>query len=331
MTQPPTAAAIPLRRRLLLSSDYDDTLFGSRSDPRHTDASEAFARVFPRLRHPSCGSPARLAINTGRTLSLFAAHPDAEQRLNALGLEPDVLIAGVGTRVYWKRQGAWVEDTAWTAAVGEGWTPHLARSAVERALAASAALREARFQREEELHDHKLTVSFEGDDEAAAKLCAEITKLFAEVGASREPPRLVTGPCGGGGGSRGRRRYIDVLPAPAGKGNAMLFVAQALGYEKHEVATAGDSHNDLCMLRHGHQARAILVGNGHPDVRSALSSSSLSHVWLAPEGCVGAAAVLKGLTCAGGDGDDDAGWVAAEAVEVAFRGLAAAASEIGGA
>lgn len=319
--------------RLLLVSDYDDTLFGSRADPRHTNASAAFASAFAELRRrrqgpplPEPGSPpVRLAINTGRTLPLFADHPDAELRMAALGLRPDVLIAGVGTRVYWRRRrrrhdgegegegggvdsdaaGAaadadddeafsWVEDAAWTEAVGSGWVPELARAAVEGALAAlPAPLRgDARLQRDEELHAHKLTVSFRGEKPDAETLCAEIARRFAELGAAREPPRLVTGPCGDNSSSAGRR-YVDVLPASSGKGNAMLFVANALGYGANEVVSAGDSHNDLCMLRHPHQRRAIVVGNAHPELRAALSG--VRHAWLAPEDCVGAAAVLRGM------------------------------------
>jgi hydroxymethylpyrimidine pyrophosphatase-like HAD family hydrolase len=374
MAMPPLPPPpIPLRQRLLLSSDFDDTLVGNRADPRHSAGSAAFAAAFTRLRHPGCGTPARLAINTGRTLPLFAGHPDAELRLEALGLRPDVLIAGVGTRVYWRRgrgrgrregggaeahearggeeagggaeerappppplllraraprddgtggQGEeerggrgprWVEDAAWTAAVGEGWDARAARRAVEDALASRpGGMAAARFQRDEELHAHKLTVSFEGGRGAADAFRAAVVERFAATGASREPPRLVAGPTASSGG---RRWYADVLPRAAGKGNALRFVAGAMRYGADEIASAGDSHNDECMLALFDQRRAIVVGNAHAELRASLGR--LPHVWCAPEDCVGAAAVLRGLACAGGGGE---GWVEAAALDGAGGG-----------
>jgi hypothetical protein len=49
----------------------------------------------------ACPSPP--AINTGRTLPLFEAAVKAK---GSIIPAPDVLIAGVGTRIYWAQQGA---------------------------------------------------------------------------------------------------------------------------------------------------------------------------------------------------------------------------------
>jgi len=372
-------APIPLRRRLLLSSDFDDTLVGARDDARHTAAAAAFAAVFPRLRAP-CGSGAALVINTGRTLPLFEGHRDAEARLDALGLRPVALVAGVGTRVYWPRRervggaemggggsgggglGAaaaapataepatdaaaapssrWVEDAEWTAAVGAGWQPRAARRAVERALAAAPARANACLRPERELHAHKLTVTLTATRAGAEALCAEIARLSREEHASEEAggsgsaaaaaawaaPRFVTGfsagaadddddaaaagnpgaSVGAGAGEgEGEGVYVvDVLPAGAGKCNAMVYVARQLGYVAGELASAGDGHNDETMLSLPAQRRAILVGNAPAGLRARLGT--LAHVWAAaPGGTVGAASVLAGLSAGGEEGDD--GW-----------------------
>jgi len=44
-------------------------------------------------------------------------------------------------------------------------------------------------------------------------------------------------------------RFIDVLPAAAGKGSAMRYVQQVLGYDDSSTVAAGDANNDLLMLQ----------------------------------------------------------------------------------
>lgn len=60
---------------------------------------------------------------------------------------------------------------------------------------------------------------------------------------------------------------IDVTPAGYGKGSAALILAKALGIGVDEVATFGDSENDLSML--SAVPNSVAVANGSPEVKAA--------------------------------------------------------------
>lgn len=60
---------------------------------------------------------------------------------------------------------------------------------------------------------------------------------------------------------------IDVTPAGYGKGSAAVILAQALGIGIDEVATFGDSENDLSMLRA--VPNSVAVANGSPEAKAA--------------------------------------------------------------
>jgi sucrose-phosphate synthase len=72
-------------------------------------------------------------------------------------------------------------------------------------------------------------------------------------------------------------RYLDVLPKRASKGTAVEFVGQRLGLAKNRVFVAGDSGNDIEMLRT--MPHSIIVAN----FRDGLGShEALSHCFIAP-------------------------------------------------
>ena len=59
-------------------------------------------------------------------------------------------------------------------------------------------------------------------------------------------------------------RYLDVLPRRAGKGEALRWRADDLGIPLHSTFAAGDSGNDLDMLRAA--GTGIVVGNHDPEI-----------------------------------------------------------------
>jgi hydroxymethylpyrimidine pyrophosphatase-like HAD family hydrolase len=44
-------------------------------------------------------------------------------------------------------------------------------------------------------------------------------------------------------------QFIDLLPRNAGKGSAMRYMQQQLGFEDAATVAAGDANNDLLMLQ----------------------------------------------------------------------------------
>jgi sucrose-6-phosphatase len=64
------------------------------------------------------------------------------------------------------------------------------------------------------------------------------------------------------------RRFLDVVPGCAGKGNALAWLCARLGIALTEVLVAGDTGNDLAMFRLP-GVRGIIVGNGLPELHRA--------------------------------------------------------------
>lgn len=62
-------------------------------------------------------------------------------------------------------------------------------------------------------------------------------------------------------------RIIDILPAGWSKGTAALALAEELGVEPDEVATFGDSENDLAMIEA--VPNSVAVANASPEVKAA--------------------------------------------------------------
>lgn len=60
-------------------------------------------------------------------------------------------------------------------------------------------------------------------------------------------------------------QFIDLLPAQAGKGKAMLHMQQKLGFADASTVVAGDADNDMLMLQEA--PRSILVGNASPELK----------------------------------------------------------------
>ncbi|MGW1376275.1 trehalose-6-phosphate synthase [Streptomyces sp. NPDC002446] len=63
-------------------------------------------------------------------------------------------------------------------------------------------------------------------------------------------------------------RYFDVLPAPAGKGNALALLARRNGWPMDAVLVAGDSVNDLSLFQVG--AHGVLMSNAEPALREGI-------------------------------------------------------------
>ncbi len=81
---------------------------------------------------------------------------------------------------------------------------------------------------------------------------------------------------------------FDVIPDGAGKGEATLFLADALGVGRDRVVVAGDSANDLAMFEVAE--KGVVVGNARAELRERVDRRK---VWFATE--PRARGVLEGL------------------------------------
>ncbi|KAF6261087.1 sucrose-6F-phosphate phosphohydrolase-domain-containing protein [Scenedesmus sp. NREL 46B-D3] len=253
---PATAVGVRLSRPLLLVSDLDDTLLPCKlpQQPQHEQAAAAFKEVWNRSR--SLGMSCKFVINTGRTLPLFEeAWAGQGARLMP---QPDAVVTGVGTRIHLNTAQGWQEDAAWTARMNEGWDSAAAKAAmdavVKRFGASSVVYREA-----VEMHEHKLTVLYKAD--LQLQLLPLLQQRLQQAGLQA----IVIE-----GNSAGPWRFIDLLPQHAGKGSAMLHVMHRYSFDAASTVAAGDSANDLLMLKQA--ALSIIVGNSAPEVKAWAAS-----------------------------------------------------------
>ena len=233
-------------RRLLLS-DIDNTLTGCPT------GAHRLARYL--ARHLAT---TRFGVATGRSLV------EARRLLLEWGLpEPDVIVASVGTEIYWRDGNDFVCDAAFGDTIGSGWSASAIEAALEnvRDLAPQPAIEQRAFKR-----------SYFAERPGIA---AEVERALADADLAA---RVV----------HSHGRLLDVLPVRAGKGNAMLHVSRVLGLPCERVVAAGDSGNDADMLTAC--PGAVLVANYDTDLSEV---ALLDHVYRARR--PHAAGVLEGL------------------------------------
>ncbi|MEB3328217.1 MAG: HAD family hydrolase [Candidatus Sericytochromatia bacterium] len=207
------------------------------------------------------GRPAdtALAYVTGRT------YPSAAGLVRAEGLPwPDVWATGLGSEVRWG-PAAWV-DRAWRRRVGR----HFSSGRVRRLLAESPGLA---LQPPEALHRFKVSCWV-----PQANPEHHLARVSASLRRSRIRARLVLS----------SSRDLDVIPAAAGKGRALEWIASRLGVKSAATFACGDSCNDLDMLLAA--GMAAVVSNAEP----ALAAQLPPDVYRASAPC--AVGALEGLS-----------------------------------
>jgi sucrose-phosphate synthase len=222
------AAALPMPferttpARQLLVSDIDGTLLGSETG---LDAFRTWHGREPDL---------AFAVATGR--SFHSALSILAQQKAPL---PQIVIASVGSEIYHRRPGGIYErDADWDRVIASGWD----RDAIHDLIAREASLMP---QSQLEQRRFKLSYMVKDDPDAAER-------LRALVDANGLACTII----------HSHGRYLDVLPFAASKGTAVEHVRQHLGMHARDVIVAGDSGNDIEMLRSA--PNAIIVGN-HSD------------------------------------------------------------------
>ncbi len=92
------------------------------------------------------------------------------------------------------------------------------------------------------------------------------------------------------------QKYLDILPAEAGKGKAIQYVKQHLGLTPTQVIVAGDSGNDNSMFEHGFQG--IVVANAQPELKEWVAQLVDQPIYITQQPA--AAGVQEGLRYFGG-------------------------------
>ena len=215
----------------LLVSDIDGTLIGC------ADSVDAFC-----LWHEA-HSDVAFAVATGRSFHSAMAVLAQQQ-----APRPEIMITSVGSEIYYRdpRGGTYSRDTDWDAIIAAGW---------DRASIAAIVRHEGGLTQQALLEQRRFKLSYFANCDPGA--ATRIKTLLERHGHSCSIIQ-----------SHGR--YLDILPLGASKGTAVEHVRRRLGLKPRQVYVAGDSGNDIEMLRAC--PHAIIVGNysddlaAHPDL-----------------------------------------------------------------
>jgi sucrose-phosphate synthase len=179
-----------------------------------------------------------LGIATGRridtALSLLRKH----------GIpRPDVLISSLGTRIHYGP--ALDEDTYWAANIDHNWSP-------QRILRELEDLPGMMLQPKVEQTPFKISYYYDaGQAPAVDEIVMRLHKqdLTANVILASD-------------------QYLDILPSPSSKGQALRYVSQRLEFPLEQTLVAGGSGADEDMMRGN--TLAVIVANRHHEELSEL-------------------------------------------------------------
>lgn len=222
----------------LLISDIDNTLVGSKG------AHEEFCRWLARQSGMTFG------IASGR--SFHSAMMVLEQEGSP---RPEVMITSVGSEIYHLTADSttYREDTEWSRVINVDWDAEAVVEVLssEPDVHPQAALEQRKF---------KVSYLTDGDMDLEQRLREKLEAAGLQCSIAH---------------SHGR--YLDILPARASKGTAVTYVRNKFGMSESQVFVAGDSGNDVDMLRTSPQA--IIVANysdglvNRPDLAHAYRAS----------------------------------------------------------
>ncbi|MCJ2015129.1 HAD-IIB family hydrolase [Methylobacterium sp. J-076] len=192
---------------------------------------------------------AALAFGVATGRSFHSAMAVLDQQASP---RPQVMITSVGSEIYHLDASGvtYSADAVWRETIAAGWE----RDPVRRALSGIPGLAP-----QGPLEQRALKLSYFGDAAAAVR----VRERLADAGL---PARVI----------HSHGRYLDVLPEGASKGTAVDHVRARYGLPERAVFVAGDSGNDVEMLRA--RVQAIIVANYSDDLAS---NAALQHSYVA--------------------------------------------------
>lgn len=258
----------------LLCTDLDRTLIPNGSAAESPGARARFANL---VRHPHVA----LAYVSGRNLTQM------EEAIGAYQLPvPNFAITDVGSSIHEHQHTGWQSWCAWDAHIGLNW----AGVSAEHMVHLLADFAELRLQEPEKQAQYKLSfyaplnIDTEPLLEAIRHRLVQHDVQANVIWSVDEETQL---------------GLLDLLPARAGKRQAIEFLMQARGFSREQVVFAGDSGNDLDVLLS--DLPAVLVANAHPQVKAQSVSNPSSSLYLAQGGFLGmngnySAGILEGIS-----------------------------------
>jgi HAD superfamily hydrolase (TIGR01484 family) len=226
--------------RLLLCTDLDRTVLPNGPQPESDAARRRFAALATR-------PEVTLVYVTGRDRQLVS-----KAMANYSLPRPDYVIGDVGTTIYEVRPNDWHPWPEWQQKIAPDWAG-LGRSDLGKLLLDIVDLSQQESAKQN-LHKLSFYVPLYADTDT---LSHDIRQRLEACGVRASLVWCIDEPRGIG--------LLDVLPAGAGKKNAISFLMQRNDFALADTVFAGDSGNDLPVLVS--EIPAVLVANASPEVR----------------------------------------------------------------
>lgn len=239
--------------KFLFVSDLDNTLVGD---------DKALAELNRQLSQHRREHGTKIVYATGRSPNLYR-QLQTEKHL----LEPDALIAAVGTEIY--LNGSDTPDAAWSERLSQGWDRDLV-------VATTARFPDLVFQPDSEQRPFK--VSFFLTESLAVEVLPQLQSLLQQ---SLDVKLIYS-----------TGKDLDILPRHSDKGQAMQFLRQKWGIEPEQTVVCGDSGNDIALFAVGEE-RGIIVGNASSELLKWHNANPAAYHYLAKANCAGG--ILEGL------------------------------------
>jgi len=241
MTESITKNADPeISKRLLLCTDLDRTLIPNGDQPESDHAREYFWKL-------SEHSQVTLVYVTGRHQQLV------EQAVTEYDLpQADFVIADVGSSLYRITSTGWQYQTDWDEAISQDWQGN-STTELQNCL---FDFKELELQEASKQNTHKLSYYIRLNSDHKTVI-SKIKQRLHQQGIASSLIWSVDRPANIG--------LLDILPASAGKCQAIEFLMKKLNYNYSETVFAGDSGNDICVLSSA--VPSVLVANADAEVR----------------------------------------------------------------
>ncbi|WP_432813433.1 sucrose-phosphate phosphatase [Pantanalinema sp. GBBB05] len=237
--------------KLLLVTDLDNTLVGD---------DDALNRLNAWFKEHRQTYDSKLVYATGRSLKSY-------QRLltHTSLLEPDGLIASVGTEIYYPGNQL---DQAWSNP-SSGW---------DRARIAAIAQQFSQLIPQPETEQRPFKLSFALTPENSLILSELQAQLIAE---GMEAEIIYS-----------NDHDLDIVRCKANKGSALTYICSRLGFTAEQTIVCGDSGNDISLFTAN--TRGIIVGNARKELRQWHQAHLEGDRYLAQAQY--AAGIMEGLT-----------------------------------
>lgn len=265
-------------KRLLLCTDLDRTLLPNGAQPESPQARDYF-------RHLTQHNNVTLVYVTGRHRELV------EEAIQTYDIPlADFVISDVGTCIHDCRGEDWQLWPEWEQHIDPDWAGKQYNELHEMLV----GIPFLKLQETSKQNKHKLSYYLPLDADQH-HISRDIHKRLNSNGIQANLVWSIDEPAA--------VMLLDILPAHAGKLEAIEFLRQQLSYHLEDTLFAGDSGNDISVM--ASELPAVLVANASDEVRDeaiqmANNANTRSHLYLAQGGLLGmngnySAGILEGL------------------------------------